>query len=145
MELQNLWNELSSQIDNSNNSYVENTYLKNTQISKLKNGKIIQGRFIDEHNNYLFLLENNNNYIILKMNISSKYPIEKSRIDKYEELCLNLELYILNHRLEVLLDKFIQKLNENIQKLNIFTSKPYNYKLKNLPRVTFYLYPTNIY
>jgi hypothetical protein len=144
MELQNLWNKLSNQVNNSNNSYVENTYLKNTQISKLKNSKIIQGRFIDEQNNYLFLLENNNNYIILKMNISSKYPIEKSRIDKYEELSLNLELYILNHRLQILLDQFIQKLNENIKKLYIFTSRPYNYKLKNLPRATFYLYPKDI-
>jgi hypothetical protein len=141
MELQNQWNQLSGQIDNSNNSYVENTYLRNTQISKLKNSKIIQGRFIDEHNNYLFLLENNNNYIILKMNISSKYPIEKSRIDKYEELNINLELYILNHKLQILLDQFILKLNENIKKLNVFTSKPYSYKLKNLPRLIFYLYP----
>jgi hypothetical protein len=75
------------------------------------------------------------------MNISSKYPIEKSRIDKYEELNINLELYILNHKLQILLDQFILKLNENIKKLNIFTSKPYSYKLKNLPRLIFYLYP----
>jgi hypothetical protein len=143
MELLASWNNLSTQINNKNNLFVQNNFLKNTEISKLKNSIIIQGREIDT-NNFLFLLENNNTFLILQINISSEYPIEKSRIHKYTELDLLLELEILQNKLKKIYYKIMEKVIQKIFYLNIFSSKPYLYKLNSQFCHTFYIKPNEV-
>jgi len=143
MELLASWNNLSTQINNKNNLFVQNNFLKNTEILKLKNSIIIQGREIDT-NNFLFLLENNNTFLILQINISSEYPIEKSRIHKYTELDLLLELEILQNKLKKIYYKIMEKVIQKIFYLNIFSSKPYLYKLNSQFCHTFYIKPNEV-
>ena len=142
MELLLLWNNLSTQINDKHNSFVENNFLKNTEISKLKNAIVIQGREIDK-NNFLFLLENDNIYLILQINISLDYPIEKSRIYKYTELDLLIELEVLQTKLNKISDIIFEKVLHKISYFDVFASKPFKHKL-NLHSYTFFIKPDEI-
>ena len=138
------WTTLQNIVDN--NIIYSSGIFENTELPTLKNGEVISTRLCNT-DVYIFISKVDGKLSITKINLSEKYPIEKSRV-LVSEFIDDFSLEVMSLQIENVCKNFLYFFSDVIDnKFSFFeeiTKKPIITKLNvHSPHYTFFQY-TNI-